>query len=90
MRYCLTKYQFTVPWWMFLTTPLPNPNIIVISASQKVISVSSLTQIRYTGIQKFAPEMPADIARVAMTNPTGKRYQYVRSIFLGNPFFIYV
>ena len=62
---------------------------MVISASQKVTLRLSSTQTRYTGIQKLAPEMQADIARVAMTKHTRKRYQYMRSISMGNPFFNY-
>ncbi|PKL53053.1 MAG: hypothetical protein CVV36_09065 [Candidatus Methanoperedenaceae archaeon HGW-Methanoperedenaceae-1] len=73
-------YQLTVPWWIFLITPLPNPNIMVKSANQKMILASTLIKNRNTGIQKLAPEMPDDIEMAAMIIPIGKRYQYVKSI----------
>lgn len=66
--------------WIFLTIPLPNPNNMVKSASQKMIFGFTSMKKRYTGIQKLAPEIPAEVERMAITIPTGKRYQYVMSM----------
>jgi hypothetical protein len=36
---------------------------------------SNLAQSKYTGTQKVPAETPLDMARKAIPNPTGKRYQ---------------
>jgi len=53
--------------------PEPDPKIMVRRASRKVVFASIPSQIRYTGIRKFVPEMPAEMAGTAMIIPTGKR-----------------
>jgi hypothetical protein len=53
---------------------------MVAKVIQKATGGSNLAQSRYTGTQKLPAEMPLDMARTAITKPTGKRYQ--RSVLM--------